>query len=801
MQVLIDRDPYLDRPENAYWFTRGIWPCAWIHCPEVTTPPFVVAYRRQFTVEQDTTFRIHVTADERYELFLDGARIGRGSERGDPRNWFFETYDLDLHAGQHMLVALVWTLGAASPISQMSVHPGLLVAPQEDEYQPLLGTGVAAWEAKLLDGYQFVNTARRNTYFAVGSTMVMDGNQIPWGFERGAGDGWRPVVTLGPGANGSARFDYPPLHLLKPATLPPMLDQPCPPGTVRSITAPPDENTATIMIRQPDHIEAEQEGWTALLQDQQPLTIPPETRRRVIIDLENYYCAYPELVVAGGSGSMLRLAWTEALYNEPEARTKGNRNQIDNKYFIGLYDTFLPDGGAGRSFRPLWWRCGRYMELVLTTTAAPLTIERVALHETRYPLEMETSFAASDPRMEQVVPIMVRALQMCAHETYMDCPYYEQMMYTGDTRLEALATYVISRDDRLPRKALRMFDASRLPGGLTQSRYPSREAQMIPPFSLWWVAMVYDYALWRDDMATVRDLMPGVRAVLDRYHSFVNADGLVEAPPGWNFMDWVTEWRGGVPPDGELGVSGVVNWQLALVLTMAAQLETWVGEEALAARARSRAETLVSKLIERFWDEGRGMFADDMAHQHFSEHTQCIAILSGLLDPARQARVADGLLHSADLARATIYFSHYLLETYTALGRMDALFERLQLWLDLPRQGFTTTPEQPEPSRSDCHAWGAHPLFHFFASIMGIRPDAPGFRHVAIRPQLGELTAISGTLVHPRGQITADLRVEQGKLTGEITLPDGVEGSLIIGDRATPLTSGRNSVAAATCNV
>jgi alpha-L-rhamnosidase len=789
VQVLIDRDPYLDRPENSYWFTRGLWPCAWIHCLAATTPPFVVAYRRQFMVEHGTTMRIHVTADERYELFLDGQRIGRGSERGDPRNWFFETYDLNVQAGQHMLVALVWTLGTQSPISQMSVRPGLLVAPQADEHQPLLGTGVAAWEAKLLDGFQFIDTARRNTYFAVGATMRIDGNRLPWGFERGA--------KLGPGANGSARFDYPPLHMLKPATLPPMRDRPCPPGTVRSITAPPDDDTATMPVRQADHINAEQPPWTALLRHEQPLTIPPETRRRVIIDLDNYYCAYPELVVTGGKGSTVRLAWTEALYNEPEARTKGNRNEIDNKYFIGLYDMFLPDGGVGRSFRPLWWRSGRYMELLVTTAAEPLTIERVALHETRYPLEMETTFAASDARMEQIVPIMVRALQMCAHETYMDCPYYEQMMYTGDTRLEVLATYMISRDDRLPLKALRMFDASRLPGGMTQSRYPSREAQMIPGFSLWWVAMVYDYALWRDDMATVRDLMPGVRAVLDRYHSFVNADGLVEAPPGWNFMDWVGEWPGGVPPDGELGVSGVINWQFALVLTMAAQLETWVGEDALAARARRRAEALAQRLTGRFWDEGRGMFADDLARQRFSEHTQCMAILSGLLDEVRQARVADGLLHSADLARTTIYFSHYLLETCTALGHMDALFERLQLWLDLPGQGFKTTPEQPEPSRSDCHAWGAHPLFHYFASIMGIRPAAPGFQHVTMRPQLGPLTAIRGTLVHPRGQIMADLRVEQGRLTGAITLPDGVEGSLIIGNRTTALAGGRNSVAVA----
>lgn len=80
-----------------------------------------------------------------------------------------------------------------------------------------------------------------------------------------------------------------------------------------------------------------------------------------------------------------------------------------------------------------------------------------------------------------------------------------------------------------------------------------------------------------------------------------------------------------------------------------------------------------------------------------------------------------------------------MLETFRVLKQPDALFARLENWFDLPSQGFKTTPEQPEPTRSDCHAWGAHPLFHFYASILGIRPAAPGFSRVEIAPQLGQL--------------------------------------------------------------
>ncbi len=164
------------------------------------------------------------------------------------------------------------------------------------------------------------------------------------------------------------------------------------------------------------------------------------------------------------------------------------------------------------------------------------------------------------------------------------------------------------------------------------------------------------------------------------------------------------------------------------------------------------------------------------------------------MDDERHQAVAHGLLHDPGLVRTTIYFTHYLFEAYTALGRSDALLARLQPWLDLPAQGFKTTFEMPEPSRSDCHAWGAHPLHHYFASILGIRPAAQGFRAVQIRPQLGTLTAARGSMVHPRGTVTVDLQVEGGALRGEITLPDGVPGTLIVDGRTMQLVPGHNVV-------
>ncbi|MEN9938104.1 MAG: hypothetical protein RLZZ387_4683 [Chloroflexota bacterium] len=790
MRQLIAHDPFRHLPVNQRWYSRGLWPCSWVGAAGPLLPPFVTAYRRRFALESGAAVRVHVSADERYELFLDGERVGRGPERGEPRHWRFDTYDLPLAAGDHVLVARVWSLGEHAPGAQMTVAPGFLLAPQDEALVPLLGTGHAPWEVKQLDGYGFepIVWPGDYVYFAVGAQFTLDGARFPWGFEHGAGEGWEPARTTAP-ATSTARPEYTPVRLLTPAQLPAMLDQPVQGLRVRfagPVTSGP--------IRAAEGAPDEQAGWQALLDRGAPLVVPAGAARRVLLDLGVYTCAYPELVVSGGAGGELGLRWAESLYDAPEGHAKGQRDAVEGKFFRGIGDTWRPDGGARRRFDTLWWHCGRFLELTVRTGAEPLTVEGITLHETRYPLEADVRLAASDDRLAGVARVAVRSLQMCAHETYMDCPYWEQLMYVGDTRLQALVTYVLTSDDRLPRAALRHFDDSRLPSGLTQSRYPSRVTQVITPFALWWVGMVHDYALWRDDAALVRDLLPGVRAVIDGFSRFLNSDGLIEAPAGWNFMDWAPEWHAGVPPEGELGVSGPIGWLYVYALERAAQLEEWHGEPELAARARRLAANLAERLDAALWDEGRGLLADDLARAHFSEHTQCLALLSGHLRPGRRPAIEQGLLGDPSLTRTTIYFSHYLLETYAQLGRIDALWERLSLWFELPHQGFTTTPEMPEPTRSDCHAWGAHPLYHIFATLLGVQPAAPGFRSVRIAPQLGPLTALRGEIPHPAGAVVADLAVDGGRLSGTVALPEGVAGELAWRGARQPLAPGAQTV-------
>lgn len=799
-RVLIKSPPFdgIYNP-NSPWEGSQPWPCQWIGLPGAT-PPFVAAYCLHFSLNAAETLRVHMSADERYELYLDGERIGRGPERGDRLHWFFETYDLHLETGEHTLAARCWALGDLAPLGQFSARPGFLLCPDNERHLDLLATGRANWQVQRLEGYTFTDPL---SAFGTGHKVLVDGKIFPWGFETGAGGGWIPPQKLHPPYNAATRGHLEPYeHLLLPATLPPMLDAPRHIGRVRNISAPDSTTTHAIPIRADDHLAAEEPAWAALLAGQGSVTIPPYICRRVLVDLEQYYCIYEELIVSGGERSSVRIHWQESLFDDVAKIDKGNRGEVEGKYFTtiwanqdGIGNAFLPDGGQHRRFDGLWWNAGRYVEILIETYDQPLVLESLTFRETRYPLENESRFSASDPSLEAVIPIMTRALQMDSHETYMDAPFYEQLMYIGDARLQALVTYLISRDDRLPRKALRMFDMSRLANGLTQSRYPSRQRQMIAPFSLWWVGMVNDYLFWRGDLDFIRTLMPGVRAVMDAFTVLRDTDGLVHSPAGWNYIDWVPEWPAGVAPGGEIGaICAPLNWQYVYALNLAAELEQAMHEPELAARAhRLAAETSIA-LDARFWDEKKGLYADDLSHTIFTEHSQCLAILGGTLPEARRTAIAHNLFSAGGMTPPTVYFMHYFFETCRVLERMDMFQERMKFWFEMLDFDFKTTYESGDPHnvRSDCHAWGAHPLYHYFTSLLGIRPMGMGFERVLIRPQMAGLTNIHGIMPHPRGEIEVALRLVDGHLAGIISLPIGVTGQLEYGSYSQLLISGEN---------
>jgi alpha-L-rhamnosidase len=769
----------------------AIQKAAWVWHPEFanTQDPHVLGYRCTVEVTEDTRLRIHVSADQRYELSLDGVLISRGPDRCDLSHWSFASYEIHLVPGKHVFTATAWWLGRHMPIAQITLGRGGFIFAVESPLSEVLNTGTGHWQVAHATGWSF-GGGLRGHYHAIGSAMHMDGARMRQPLEWVA----PAVVTapLEPSMTGVVQEGW----RLYPSPLPEQLWVEGRPGEVRAVSVSEDA-----FVREADLTHPGRARWQALIENQAPVRVEKGMHVRVLWDLGDYYCGYPEICLSEGENAQVKILWAESLFEEDVdvgyPRTKGNRDAILGKRFFGFGDTIKHDGGTSLTYRPLWWRSGRYILVEIVCKDAPLTVESLSIIETRYPIVNEGRFRSSKPALDGIIPLAVRGVQMCSHETFMDCPYYEQLMYVGDTRLEMLTTYAMTRDTVLVKRGIELFDWSRHSDGFVAERYPSTPSQVSLTFSMLWVALLRDFAWWRDDAPWVQQRLVGVRNMLEHVRHLLNQDGLLEALPGWSFIDWVPDWDYGMPVGARAGVSSVVNLFFVMALKYAADLERVFGDPILAERNDGLAQRLGERLAGVFWDDERGLLADDVEHQSFSEHAQCLALLTDVFGPGMAQTCLRNLLQDENLHRATVYFSFYLFEVLNKYSRHDLLIEKLGFWENLVSMGFRTPVEKPEPSRSDCHAWGAHPLFHFHASLAGIRPDAPGFRHVRVAPHPAGLTTLQSRLPHPQGFIDLDLAFEEElTVTGKIHLPASAAGVFAWRDQEIALNPGSNAIQA-----
>ncbi len=784
-RIHIKKDPFLPNKSTS-WQEKGFWPASWISHPDSLEKPFVSAYKLEFELKSKQVFNIHVTADERYELFLNGKRIGRGSERGDPNNWFYESYQLKLGKAKHLLVAKVWSLGSKAPMAQMSVEAGFLLA-AEAGFENLLSTGFANWQVSQLKGFSF---SIPPATFWRGARLILDSSKYTWGFEQGKGKWQNAKVNKRATAKIIAYIWYK-THRLVPASLPAMLEKEIATAAVRYIDDAAIADSKNIKIMPASNLKEDLDYWQKLLDKNQSIIIPANSKRRIILDMNDYYCLFYELKVSKGKNTKIQINSAESLYLDKKFIKKGHRDRLEHKFFNGVGDAFLIDGGESKILEALSFQAGRYWQLQIETQAEALVIEKLKFIETRYPLKNQASFISDNKKLNELMPLMLRTLQLSSHETLADAPYYEEMMYAGDSRLELLTTYQFSNDNRLAKKAIRLFDSSRLASGMIQARYPSWETQVIAPFSIWWLAMLHDYAYWQN-ADYIKQFLPGLRATLEGFERFKNNQGLLEKLEGWNFLDWVKDWDTGIPPGALESSNSALNWQLVYAYKLAIDLEKQIGEEELALLYQKRAKKLAKAINRHFWSSEKAIFADDLAKTQFSEHSQILALLSGFLSKEKSQQVFNGLINTKALAQTSYYFKHYLFEVFRQFGRADKIYEKLKEWDIHFELGLKTTLEEPEPSRSDCHGWASHPLYHAYASILGVRPASLSYKSVEIKPLLGGLQKLKAKVAHPKGHIEIELKIINKLVNAKITLPKDINGHLIIDNKRYFLKAGSN---------
>lgn len=745
---------------------KSAWPASWITSPATQQREYgIYHFRKTFllpTATKPKSFLIHVSADNRYRLFVNGKAICSGPARGDLFNWFFETLDIApyLIEGENIIAALVWNMGNLAPVAQVSNQTAFVLQGNSTAEQ-MVNTDVS-WKVKKSKAYvpcSLDNGERLKAYMVVGPGDQVDGKLYPWD--------WETLEYNDASWNAAQELTHP---------------QPVGYGTDNMWTLAPRNIpllTESILrfpvIRRTNNIKVTKDFLTG----KRPVTIPANQRVSILLDQQVMTAAYPEIIVSGGKGSRIKMTYSEALFDKQD--NKGNRNEIEGKEIRGNYDIFMPDGEGNRKFRPLWFRAYRYLQLDIMTADDPLFLSDIYGMKTGYPLKMNATFSSNDSSLQEIWKAGWRTAQLCAGDMYYDTPYYEQLQYTGDSRIQALISLYTSGDDRLMRKAILDFYHSRTPEGLTQGRYPSNRLQIIPTFSLFWITMIHDYWMHRHDDAFVKQFLPAIHETLEWFHTRVDQKKKMLGPlTWWNFVDWdnFNDW--GTAPGSAQGNSSIITLQYAYTLNQAAELFRAFNHPAQADDQEMLALELNDHAYWYCYNEANGLMADTPEKQTYSQHAGIWAILSGSVTLPEAQVLMKKILNDKSIGQVTFFYRFYLTQALKKAEMGDLYYQELKPWREMLKMGLTTFAEKPEPTRSDCHAWSASPDYDFLATICGIMPETPGFKTVLIKPSLGELTEVTGSMPIPAGKVSVTLkRVSKERIRAEILLPEQTSGTFI----------------------
>lgn len=762
---------HLITPTDKY--VKNRWEARWIGPKEGSFQFGVHHFRKTFALQSKPhQFVIHLSADNRYRLFVNGTYVTDGPQISDSRHWRFESLDIAslLKPGENLIAVQVVNFGEAAPVYMMGKRTALIIQ-GEDSIAAQVNTN-QTWKHYLNKGIEpsIFKPGDPNLfyqYYAAGPLDKVEGSQFPWDWEKPEynDSSWTSVSPSETGAPfgvvgyGDATWE------LIPRSIPLM-----------------ERNYQSFgVIRRSSGLSKSM--------SRVPVTIPANTTCSILLDQQQLTSAFPELVVSGGSGSKIKVTYAEALFED--IRNKGHRDSIQNRTIHGVFDWFIPDGGQARAFTTLTYRTFRYVQLDITTTQHPLVIDKLGSWFTAYPFEKQASFSSNDKSLTKIFDIGWHTARLCAYETYMDCPYWERLQYIGDTRIQALVSYYVSGDDRLARNSLEQFYWSLTYDGLTYSRYPSSLAQYIPNYSLVWITMIHDYFMYRNDPEFVQNFLPGIQRVLDHFEQYLTPDNMMKEQPYWDFLDHTFSTHKIVE---ESYFKKLTSNSLfyAYTLSLAADLFNNFNRPDLAQKYSMRSQQLKASVKRQCWDANRQLYSDTPDKKHFSMHSNILALLCGMVPREEQAEFVKRIAESKSLTRTTLYFDFYLGRAMNLAQAGDQYFQLLNQWKELLDLGLTTFPEGV--SRSECHAWSASPNFEMLATFAGIQPQTPGFKKVLVRPQLQALQRVAGKIPHWAGELSVEFEKKGNQLLGNVTLPPAITGRLEWNGKVIELKSGSNVV-------
>jgi alpha-L-rhamnosidase len=775
------------------WPLDGLpnWQARWIAPVGVATQKnvyFRARYRWRLEEVPQTSI-LHVAAESRYRLYVNGVEVGLGPVRGTRAVLFFDSYEIAglLRSGDNWIA-----IAAHSPnqptFKAAPSQPGVLV--QLDD-----GSQVAsddAWEVQVASSWrQDVGLYT----FQVGFMEWQDLSQEPLRWQVG-GDAseWKGACIISVDENLDGRElrarDIPGLRedRYRPVAVPiiamvPKLDDSADPLVAKRMNEEPHTPfTGSCSI--PRLLLAGGAAVVTPLDDGSGLAI--------VFDFGREINGAIELDLEGAEGVIVDIAHDECL-REERLPVIVNSYAFADRYVLGNGRQLVGNVFAERGFR--------MVQVVIRNFDQPVKIFSVCAVDRTYPFIGRGTFYSSDALLNEIWKVSAETINACATDTFVDCPWRENAFYVNDLVVENVTSLQAFGDSRFNARCFRLAVSQVRPDGLIPAPVPagllpgkeeaeSLDTLTLPSASLFLPQMLEEYLLYTGDRELVAELIAVAEGGLERFARWEDENGLVNPPAQfWNFIDWSYELS-------DVSLTGrntaVFNWFYVQAIDSLARLFKHLGGS-----HESRADwvakgSVVSQAVDRiFWNDRRGCYRewiDEEAHEQeqsglSSQLSHAAALLSKRFPEARFAQLREALSRE-DLLAPELYMQHYILRALVSAGRPEeALASVRKLWGKIVLSGSRTIWEcgvhqhgksAYNGAGSICHGFSTAPIDFFQGTILGVRPTAPGFVRCSVFPHPLGLDYAKGTVPTPLGNLEIEWSREDALMTLQMRVPPGV---------------------------
>ena len=719
-----------------------------------------VVFRKTFELkERPASAALHLFADSRYILWINGTCVQRGPCRFDPKAPEYDTIDAAgfLRPGTNVLAVLVhhYHDGKAADHPQAAFNgrimrhaPGLAASLEfaQTGGAPQTVRTDASWRA-----------SKQNRF----GPSPADSWETSWSSlpdridaRRDAGD-WTSALFDDSGWEQAAPADGRQWGPFQQRRIPLLRETEAGPLTVVQWPLP---------------------GLSGEPPLQTLLPLDMKAGDRLVVALAQYAQAYSELDLEADAGSEVTLEYGQTFHSSGNS-VGGSYNHI-NRYTAKAGRQSYASGDT--------FGC-KYV--ALQVVSGRLRLFGMRMVNRLYPFDVIGTFVSDDPLLNGLWSSGVRTIQACSEDAYVDCATRERTEWLADA---VMVAYPISRltmagpatndtpywsDPRLFGNLLRHIGQSAQPDGRVKAHHPSDRWDIhgfIEDYACLWIQAL---RTWHDntgDLELVREAWPAVTAQLKWFLERRAALGLVKAREFVYF---------GNPLAYQVCEGATLNAFLARSLADAAELARLLAKPEQQREYGAACDALRQAINAQLWDEAAGTYHGGIKDGQKTPPTVHAAALCLYYDigPAERRKGAEAWFaaHIEQEGCMPYQYAFYL----EVLARMDTdAADRLALdlirrrWAAMAGSETKTVWEGFEPGEN-CHEAGGAPTIYLSRRVLGVQVDGPvADRLLRIEPRLGDLKRAEGTVVTEFGPVPVcwDRTGKDGRLSFSVVIPAGV---------------------------